>query len=134
LAEFLPAVATRLARLTGLGVVAEPCDATIAAQPGRLQRILLNLCVNAVNVGARHVRLTGEVDDGTLRLRACDDGPGFTPEIAARAFEPGFSTSGGTGLGLPTVRRLVTQLGGTVAAIPDEPGGCVEVRLPLATP
>jgi serine/threonine-protein kinase RsbT len=39
---------------------------------------------------------------------ARDDGPGI-PDIE-RALEPGFSTSGGLGLGLPGVRRLMDDL------------------------
>ncbi|HYV17890.1 MAG TPA: anti-sigma regulatory factor [Verrucomicrobiae bacterium] len=43
-----------------------------------------------------------------LIVVARDDGPGI-PDIE-RALEPGFSTSGGLGLGLPGVRRLMDEL------------------------
>ncbi|HET8947335.1 MAG TPA: anti-sigma regulatory factor [Candidatus Polarisedimenticolia bacterium] len=43
-----------------------------------------------------------------LIVVARDDGPGI-PDIE-RALEPGFSTSGGLGLGLPGVRRLMDEI------------------------
>ena len=42
--------------------------------------------------------------NGTLRMIARDDGPGI-PDTQA-ALRPGYSTSGGLGLGLPGVRRI----------------------------
>ena len=51
------------------------------------------------------------VREGTLqglRVTARDDGPGI--QDVERALEPGFSTSGGLGLGLPGVRRLMDDM------------------------
>ena len=67
-----------------------------------------------------------------------DDGVGMPPEIAARAFEPFFTTrrgSGGSGLGLHIVYNLVTQLlGGEIALQPEERGLHVRIRIPLVAP
>ena len=62
-----------------------------------------------------------------------DTGPGIAPEILARIFEPLFSTkSFGTGLGLPTVKQIVNQHGGTITVDSEVGRGtCVTVRLPL---
>ncbi len=50
-----------------------------------------------------------------LRFSVADDGAGMTREQAARAFDPFFTTrQDGTGLGLPTVRRIVTEHRGVV--------------------
>ncbi|HRJ49233.1 MAG TPA: ATP-binding protein, partial [Phycisphaerales bacterium] len=48
-----------------------------------------------------------------VRLHVIDTGPGIPPDIYSRVFQPYFTTkSGGTGLGLPTTRRLVEAHGG----------------------
>lgn len=48
-------------------------------------------------------------------VRVIDTGPGIGPETLPRIFQPYFTTkSGGTGLGLPTARRLIEEHGGTL--------------------
>ncbi|HBS28840.1 MAG TPA: hypothetical protein DEB06_05190 [Phycisphaerales bacterium] len=66
----------------------------------------------------------GPADDGmpTWRLHVIDTGPGIPPETAAKLFTPYFTTkAGGTGLGLPTTRRLVEEHGGRIE-VHSEPG------------
>jgi signal transduction histidine kinase len=44
-----------------------------------------------------------------------DNGPGIPVDARAHVFEPYFSTKqGGSGLGLPTARRIIEELGGTL--------------------
>ena len=53
-----------------------------------------------------------------------DDGPGVPPEARQRIFQPYHSTkSGGTGLGLALVQRVVTAHGGTVRCEKSPLGG-----------
>jgi len=68
-------------------------------------------------------------------LRIEDTGPGISPENLAKIFEPLFSTkSFGTGLGLPTVKQIVNQHGGTITVDSEVgKGTVVTVRLPLQT-
>lgn len=48
-----------------------------------------------------------------LRIHVIDTGPGIAPDVLARIFQPYFTTrSGGSGLGLPTARRLIEAHGG----------------------
>lgn len=50
-----------------------------------------------------------------VALHVIDTGPGMAPEVLSRVFEPYYTTkSGGTGLGLPTARRIVEAHGGTI--------------------
>ncbi|MFM9996173.1 MAG: two-component system sensor histidine kinase NtrB [Phycisphaerales bacterium] len=67
-------------------------------------------------------------------LHVIDTGSGIPPETLARLFEPYFTTkSGGTGLGLPTARRLVEAHGGTID-VRSEPGRGTDfvVTVPMA--
>ncbi len=113
----------------------------------RLGQALANLVSNAIRFtdsGRIEVQADAECDrdSALLVLAVRDTGPGITPEMRSRIFEP-FSpahqaharTSGGTGLGLALVSRLMTLLGGEVSCT-SEPGrgSCFELslRLPLA--
>jgi signal transduction histidine kinase len=88
-----------------------------------VKQALLNLMLNAVSVmeqpsiTTRDLILRGEAcdDDGvaSVRLHVIDTGPGMTEETVAKIFRPYFTTrAGGTGLGLPTARRIAEAHGG----------------------
>jgi two-component system, NtrC family, sensor histidine kinase HydH len=50
-------------------------------------------------------------------LSLIDTGQGMAPDVLARVFQPFYSTKqGGTGLGLPTTRRIIEAHGGTITA------------------
>ncbi|MCB9697990.1 MAG: HAMP domain-containing histidine kinase [Alphaproteobacteria bacterium] len=110
----------------------------VALASGRLAQVLLNLVVNARDVGAREV----VVSVGSLAVHGVtyaqitvrDDGPGMSDEVRARVFEPWFTTrEGGTGIGLATVRRIVERAGGQVTADAVTVGASFTVTLPAAT-
>ncbi|MCP4296393.1 MAG: ATP-binding protein, partial [Proteobacteria bacterium] len=85
------------------------------------------------------VRITFDMEIATnqVLLNISDNGPGIPAELLPDVlFEP-FKTSkaGGSGIGLWQLRREVTSLGGTVAAINNEDGcATIIVRLPLEGP
>jgi signal transduction histidine kinase len=83
-----------------------------------LSEVLSNLIVNAMEAqpdGGR-VRISVGRYDGRLDIVVDDDGPGITPELRAKIFQPYFTTKAtGTGLGLAIVARRVEELGGTLA-------------------
>jgi len=66
-----------------------------------------------------------------------DDGPGIPDAVRERIFEPFFSTKGageGTGLGLPTSRRIVSEHGGVLRLVETGPEGTTfSVTLPRKT-
>lgn len=101
---------------------------TIRANPTRIHQVILNLATNARDAmdGQGGVLTIGvaRAEGNRLRLSVSDTGAGIKPEIMDRVFEPYFSTkmaTGGTGLGLTTVRSIVTSLGGTIT-MRSEPG------------
>ncbi|HJS59573.1 MAG TPA: ATP-binding protein, partial [Vicinamibacteria bacterium] len=102
-----------------------------------LERAIVNLIENALQaVGERgRVRLEVGTSDGHVEVSVEDDGPGMPKEVRSRAFEPFFSTkTGGSGLGLPLVRKIAEDHGGAVR-LESEPGRTRAVmRLPLSTP
>jgi signal transduction histidine kinase len=122
----------------------------MTADPGRIDRIVTNLLLNARDAvlerarhagddfaPAVHVRLRTTSDTlGNTWAQLCviDNGVGMSPEVQQRAFEPFYTTKPkghGTGLGLATVYGAVTQLGGEInmRSAPGQ-GTTVEIRLP----
>jgi PAS domain S-box-containing protein len=121
----------------------------IKADRGQIDQVVMNLAVNARDAmpGGGELQIetaTFEADEqyarlhaiepGTyVRLTVSDTGTGMTPEVAARAFEPYFTTKTkgqGTGLGLATIYGIVTQAGGDVA-ISSEVGVGTTIRVDL---
>jgi signal transduction histidine kinase len=115
-------------------------EAAVPIDSDRMRRVIINLFENAAHALAERAadqekRITARTEavDGELVLVIEDTGPGISPENLARIFEPLFSTkSFGTGLGLPTVKQIVNQHGGTIAVDSEFGQGTrVTVHLPL---
>ena len=85
-----------------------------------LRLVLEHLLGNAAAHGATEVQIDA-IADG---FAVTDNGPGVSPGNRARIFDPFFTTrrdAGGTGMGLPIVRRLLQAHGGDIALV-DGPG------------
>ena len=83
-----------------------------------LEHLLLNLVLNAIQAmpAGGTLTLTAAVANHTLRLTVRDTGPGISPEIQAKIFNPFFTTKpGGTGLGLTIARRIARGMGGDIS-------------------
>jgi signal transduction histidine kinase len=108
-----------------------------ASQLGRATR---NVLENAARHAAGEVVVTLVEADGRARLVIADDGPGIPPgreeevfERFTRLDESRTAGDGGTGLGLPIAREIVTRHGGTIAVDPSATGGArFVIRLRLA--
>lgn len=89
----------------------------IVADSARLRQVVWNLLVNAVQateVGGS-IWVTAEKSDTGINVGVRDDGMGIAPEQLLRIFDPFYTTrSGGTGLGLANVDRIVRAHGGEV--------------------
>jgi signal transduction histidine kinase/ligand-binding sensor domain-containing protein len=112
--------------------------------PGALFQVLTNLVQNALrHAFAEHpegtMRIAVQVEGDAVLIRFSDDGCGMDAEVAARAFEPFFTTSrasGGSGLGLHLVYNLCTRLLGGHVELQTAPGrgSAFLIRLPLVAP
>ncbi|MEH0845127.1 sensor histidine kinase [Micromonospora sp. CPCC 205711] len=121
----LRALATRSA--VELIVEEPPTPAVLRSDEVLLAQVLRNLLHNGLKFTASgEVRMRAERDGDRWRISVSDTGVGIPPELHERIFEefyqvPGATRAGGTGLGLPYARRLVTLLGGTLE-LTSEPG------------
>ncbi len=99
------------------------------------KQALYNLIRNALIAmpdGGELILMTRREGDHAL-LDVIDTGMGIPPEDQSRVFDAFYSTRpGGSGLGLPTVRRIVEAHGGTIG-LESEPGkgSKFTIRLPI---
>jgi len=86
--------------------------------------------------GGGDLMIRSETDRGGVLVHVTDTGAGIPPEELDKIFAPYYSTrKGGTGLGLPTVRRIVIEHGGSLD-VHGEPGRGTRftIRLPAGQP
>ncbi len=103
-----------------------------------LEQALVNLLLNACDACSRgdQVELSVLATGGQVVFRVSDNGVGISPEAAARAMEPFFTTKPagqGSGLGLAVTHEIVKSHRGTLHIGPRPGGGtCAEIVLPQA--
>jgi signal transduction histidine kinase len=117
--EAVELVRPRLGQRPGLSVAEELAPTgLVRGHSGDVVGAIVNLLANAIEAcgerGAITVRV-GQSETGAW-VEVGDDGPGMTPVVQARVFEPFFSTKGaqGTGLGLANVFATMQRHGGEV--------------------
>jgi len=108
----------------------------VALDGDRLKQAVANLILNAEAAmpDGGELMIATEADRRDVRLHVTDTGAGIAPEDLDKVFQPYYSTrSGGTGLGLPTVRRIVTEHRGRVDVQSDLGRGTrFTIHLPAA--
>ncbi len=131
-----------------------PGTGCVLADPGQLEQVLVNLCVNAADAmpwgGRLELRSRRTVLDGTrtdllpktrpgeyVELTVVDTGHGMEEETTSHIFDPFFTTKdtrGGTGLGLSIVYGIVKQSGGCIRVKSTVGRGTeISIYLPAAT-
>lgn len=103
------------------------------ADPTALLQVVMNLVLNATDAAGPRGRISirSEYSGGQVVISVGDSGPGISPEVAPRLFQPFASGKrGGTGLGLTVSRTLVESLGGTLEVGSSALGGA-EFRVVL---
>lgn len=109
----------------------------VEGRESELHEMLTNLLLNAVDAmpDGGTVTISTGAGDGRVKLQVSDTGTGMPPETEAKCFEPFFSTKGeeGSGLGLSTVRKIVSRHRGKIKVDTEEgEGTCFTVSLPAA--
>lgn len=117
-----------------LEIACSPSLNVLCMRDGMLQA-LYNLVINA----SRHTKdglilLQAEQDGTDVLLRVKDDGSGMSEEAMQRAFERGYTTDGGHGLGLPLCREILERQNGSIWIERNRDRGItVCMRLPEAS-
>ncbi len=104
---------------------------SIAGDFAQLQQTLLNLLQNARQAieqsgQGRTIGLRAGLDGAGVQLEVWDDGPGISPAIRERIYDPFFTTKAQrncTGLGLSIARGFVRRNGGTITYLSRSEGG-----------
>jgi len=98
-----------------------------------LRGAVANLIENALQAApGGEVRLGSRCVDSKVLIDVEDSGPGVSPDVLPKIFDPYFSTkSTGTGLGLAIARKAVEEHGGRIHAENVNPGLRVLIELPV---
>jgi len=109
----------------------------VSADADMMRVVFQNLLINSAHAmhGKGKIRVAVEPADSTCQIAFADAGPGIPPDVRDKIFTPFFTTKvRGTGLGLPTAKRLVEAQGGTIGVeCPPAGGTTVVVHVPVLT-
>jgi PAS domain S-box-containing protein len=123
--------------LQGVRVDVDGGAPAIPADPEMLKIVFQNLIVNGAQAmgGQGRIRVDVKTVDTTCLISFTDHGPGIPLEVRDKVFTPFFTTkSKGSGLGLPTAKRLIEAHNGKISIeCPPAGGTTVTVTLPAAT-
>jgi signal transduction histidine kinase len=121
--------------LSDIDIQVDGTSPPVVADPELLKIVFQNLIVNGAQAmrGRGLIRVSVGASDVACEVRFMDAGPGIPSDIRQKIFNPFFTTKArGTGLGLPTARRLVEAHGGTIhVECPPEGGTTVTIVLPV---
>jgi signal transduction histidine kinase len=99
----------------------------------QLEQALLNLVLNASQAldDDRRIFLSTRIEDGSCTIEVRDTGRGISRENREKLFQPFFSSkTGGTGLGLPIVKKIVDHHGGDIRWDSSDSGTSFKMTFP----
>jgi two-component system, NtrC family, nitrogen regulation sensor histidine kinase NtrY len=108
----------------------------VEGDAARLRQVIHNLLQNAeqavADLSGPRIVVSTRLNGAIAHLCVRDNGPGFPPNILARAFEPYVTTkTRGTGLGLAIVKKIVEEHNGHIEIRNREPSGAeISIELP----
>ena len=140
ISSLLQTIATDFSE-TGIDVsFSGPRRLTCMCKPQSITRAVTNLVENAARYATRVEIELESAEDGGVRIRVSDNGPGLSDKLKARVLEPFFKADkarttgagGGFGLGLPTAEGIVRKgHNGRLTLLDRKPNGLiVEISLP----
>jgi len=117
---------------------------TLHCTETEIEQVMLNLLRNAAQamasarppVGQPQIDIQVRAEDGYAFIVLTDNGPGMTPEVRRRIFEPFYTTKApgvGTGLGLSVSYFIITKGHGGIMHVDSRPGEgtTFTIELPL---
>ncbi|MBU2481968.1 MAG: histidine kinase, partial [Proteobacteria bacterium] len=119
-------------------VVIDTQKTSVYTDEGRMNQVLLNLYINAIQAmesgGKLSVRVSDARQENWIKIQVEDNGCGMDPETRDLIFDPYFTTrSSGTGLGLAIVYRIIENLSGQIHVKSTVgQGSCFTISLPAA--
>jgi signal transduction histidine kinase len=120
--------------LTDVRVTVAGSSPPVMADPDLLKIVFVNLLVNGAQAmhGRGAIDVTISASPQACQITVADGGPGIPAAIREKIFTPFFTTkSRGTGLGLPTVKRIVDAHAGRITLdCPAGGGTTVSIQLP----
>ncbi len=122
-------------RALTIDIVAPAGPATVAVPRATLEAVLTALIDNSRKAGAGRVILTVSPGPDAVALMVADDGEGVAERDRQRLFEPFFTSrraQGGTGLGLPIARSLLTASHASIDLTASPAGTAFRIVLPRA--
>ncbi|CAN0437995.1 unnamed protein product [Discosporangium mesarthrocarpum] len=113
----------------------------LALPEDALRQLMMNLVLNATEVTPNGGRIRVEADWSAVSANHVsivvqDEGPGLDPAVAARVFEPFWTTrsDGNGGLGLAICKRIIEDAGGTIELEESRSTGArFRIELPIAS-
>jgi C4-dicarboxylate-specific signal transduction histidine kinase len=114
-----------------------PAGVYVQGDPDLLHQVLVNLVLNALQAmedseGPHRLAIRLEATESAVIIEVEDTGPGLTPDVRERMFQPFYTTKvQGTGLGLVVARNIVEEHAGTLVTEAPLDGSGARFRITL---